>query len=149
MILNAISPHSSLQHKTLAQLWIFALAAAPGYFVAAWTMDRIGRKLIQSLGFFIMGLSFAAIALISAIDSKVKLFLAIYAISYFFTEFGPMPRPSFTRRSFFPFGLAQPGTALRRQLESLGLSLAFLSSHLSCTGEVCEQRNRRPLSSAF
>jgi MFS family permease len=32
-------------------LAIFAIAAVPGYFVAAAMMDRIGRKTIQILGF--------------------------------------------------------------------------------------------------
>jgi MFS transporter, PHS family, inorganic phosphate transporter len=88
-ILNAISPHASLLRHTLTQLIIFACATAPGYFVAAWAMDRIGRKLIQNLGFAMMALSFAGMALIPGIDSKIKIFLALYAISYFFTEFGP------------------------------------------------------------
>lgn len=88
-ILNAISPHATLLRHTLTQLMIFAFAAAPGYFVAAWMMDRIGRKFIQALGFSIMAASFAAMALIPGIDSKVRTFLIFYAISYFFTEFGP------------------------------------------------------------
>jgi hypothetical protein len=33
---------------------VFAVAAAPGYFVAAVTMDRLGRKTIQAIGFGVM-----------------------------------------------------------------------------------------------
>lgn len=88
-ILNAVSPHASLLRQTLTQLMIFAFAAAPGYFVAAWSMDRIGRKLIQCLGFAVMAAAFAGISLVPGIDSKLKVFLALYAVSYFFTEFGP------------------------------------------------------------
>jgi MFS family permease len=63
--------------------------AVPGYFVAAAMMDRMGRKTIQILGFAMMALSFAAIALIPGIEKLVYPFLIVYGISYFFTEFGP------------------------------------------------------------
>ena len=48
-MLHAISPHASLLTETLTQLAVFAVAAVPGYFVAAVMMDRIGRKPIQVL----------------------------------------------------------------------------------------------------
>jgi MFS family permease len=89
LVLSAIAPHASLKHNTLVQLLIFAVAAAPGYFVAAATMDRFGRKSIQALGFGVMGAAFAAMALIPGIQHLVLPFLIIYGISYFFTEFGP------------------------------------------------------------
>ena len=44
MVLAAMSPNKSLLSHTLMQLAIFAIAAAPGYLIAAATMDRIGRK---------------------------------------------------------------------------------------------------------
>jgi MFS transporter, PHS family, inorganic phosphate transporter len=74
---------------TLTQLAVFALAAVPGYLVAAAMMDRMGRKPIQVLGFAMMAVSFAAIALIPGIEKLVVPFLLVYGISYFFTEFGP------------------------------------------------------------
>ena len=89
MVLHAIAPHSSLLHETLVQLAVFAVAAVPGYFIAAAMMDRIGRKPIQVLGFAMMGLSFLCMALIPGIEQLIAPFLIIYGISYFFTEFGP------------------------------------------------------------
>ena len=75
--------------QTLTQLAVFAIAAVPGYFVAAAMIDRMGRKPIQVLGFAMMGASFLAMALIPGIEKLVYPFLIIYGISYFFTEFGP------------------------------------------------------------
>lgn len=89
MVLHAISPKASLLSETLTQLAIFAIAAVPGYFVAAAMMDRMGRKPIQLLGFAMMGGSFLAMALIPGIEKLIYPFLIIYGISYFFTEFGP------------------------------------------------------------
>ena len=62
LVLHAVSPGDNLMTETLTQLAIFAIAAVPGYFVAAAMMDRIGRKTIQVLGFAMMALSFAAMA---------------------------------------------------------------------------------------
>jgi MFS family permease len=89
LVLSAIEPKASLIAKTLMQLGIFAVAAAPGYLIAAALIDRIGRKSIQVLGFAMMAVTFAAIALIPGIDKLVIPFLILYGISYFFTEFGP------------------------------------------------------------
>ncbi len=89
LVIHAVAPGDSLIMETLTQLAIFAIAAVPGYFVAAAMMDRIGRKTIQILGFAMMAMSFAAIALIPGIEKLIYPFLIIYGISYFFTEFGP------------------------------------------------------------
>jgi MFS family permease len=89
LVLHAVAPNDSLIAETLTQLAIFAIAAVPGYFVAAAMMDRIGRKTIQILGFAMMAMSFAAIAAIPGIEKLVYPFLIVYGVSYFFTEFGP------------------------------------------------------------
>jgi len=89
LVIHAVAPDDNLITETLTQLAIFAVAAVPGYFVAAAMMDRIGRKTIQILGFAMMALSFAAIALIPGIEKLIYPFLIVYGISYFFTEFGP------------------------------------------------------------
>lgn len=70
LVLSALAPHASLLKHTLTQLEIFVVAAAPGYFVAAVTMDRLGRKFIQVLGFAVIAASFGAIALIPALRNK-------------------------------------------------------------------------------
>jgi PHS family inorganic phosphate transporter-like MFS transporter len=89
LVLSAITPNKSIEAHTLIQLAVFAVAAAPGYLLAAVMMDRIGRKTIQVLGFAMMALTFGAIALVPDIDKLLIPFLLVYGISYFFTEFGP------------------------------------------------------------
>jgi MFS family permease len=89
LVLEAITPHQSLLRHTLLELLIFTVAAAPGYFVAAYAMDKIGRKTIQAFGFGVMAVAFGCLALIPGIQHLVIPFLIIYGISYFFTEFGP------------------------------------------------------------
>ncbi|HEX4231829.1 MAG TPA: MFS transporter [Bryobacteraceae bacterium] len=89
LVLSAITPHQTLMRHTLLQLMIFVCAAVPGYFVAAATMDKFGRKAIQTVGFAFMALAFGAIGVIPGIEKMVVPFLIIYGLSYFFTEFGP------------------------------------------------------------
>lgn len=89
LILHQLAPKGDLIERTLTQLAIFAVAAVPGYFVAASMMDRMGRKSIQILGFLMMALSFGAMAAIPDIQKLIYPFLILYGISYFFTEFGP------------------------------------------------------------
>ena len=88
-VLAAISPNDSLIWHVLMQLAIFAIAAVPGYFLAAWFMDRMGRKTIQNIGFLMMATAFGIMAIVPNVEKLVVLFLVIYGVSYFFTEFGP------------------------------------------------------------
>jgi MFS family permease len=76
-------------HDTEITLAIFAVAAFPGYLVAAATMDRLGRKAIQVLGFALMAVAFAAIAFLPGGTQAVVPFIFLYGLSYFFAEFGP------------------------------------------------------------
>ena len=89
LVLQVIAPNESILAHTLTQLAVFTVAAAPGYLIAAAMMDRIGRKSIQVVGFGMMAVTFAAIALIPDVTKFVVPFLLVYGISYFFTEFGP------------------------------------------------------------
>ena len=88
-VLAAVSPDDALITHVLTQLVIFVVAAVPGYFVAALFMDRLGRKAIQNIGFLMMAIAFGIMAIVPGIEKLVVLFLIVYGISYFFTEFGP------------------------------------------------------------
>lgn len=89
LVVKAINPHASLLTNTFITLAIFAIAAFPGYLVAAISMDHLGRKVIQAGGFLLMGIAFAGIALLPGGSQAVVPFILLYGISYFFAEFGP------------------------------------------------------------
>lgn len=89
LVLSALQGHHTLLQKTLTQLGIFAVFAAPGYAAAAFGMDRLGRKTIQCIGFGMMVVTFGLLALIPNIEKMVIPFVVIYGVSFFFTEFGP------------------------------------------------------------
>ena len=89
LILKLLQPKGTLLDHTLISLAIFAVAAFPGYWVAVFLMDRIGRKRIQWQGSAVMAVAFALIWLIPDGATAVGIFLPLFAISYFFIEFGP------------------------------------------------------------
>ena len=120
LVLAALAPHASLLKHTLTQLEVFVLAAAPGYFVAAVTMDRLGRKFIQVLGFAIMAASFFALAFLPRIQKDVLPFLVIYGLSYFFTEFGPNATTFIYPTEVFPAGTRTTGHGIAAATGKVG-----------------------------
>ncbi|MEM0159094.1 MAG: MFS transporter [Thermoplasmataceae archaeon] len=95
-MLSALVPSSitgidHLVRTTTYTAFVFGLFAFPGYWIATFTIDRIGRKTVQIVGFSMMTLSFAILGIFHQLLSAQYLiqFLAIYGISYFFIEFGP------------------------------------------------------------
>jgi PHS family inorganic phosphate transporter-like MFS transporter len=71
LVLSALGSDHSILQKTLTQLGIFTVFAAPGYAVAALTMDKLGRKTIQGLGFAMMAVTFGLLALIPNIEKLI------------------------------------------------------------------------------
>jgi MFS family permease len=120
MVLAAISPDKSLLQQTLIQLGVFAVAAMPGYLVAAAMIDRMGRKSIQVMGFTMMALTFAAMALIPGIGKLVLPFLIVYGISYFFTEFGPNATTFVYPAEIFPVRARTTGHGIAASAGKLG-----------------------------
>jgi MFS family permease len=64
VIIKLVAPHASLIGQTGWALAIFAVAALPGFILAALTIDKIGRKLLQPVGFAVMAVAFACLWLI-------------------------------------------------------------------------------------
>ncbi len=92
---------------------IFGIAAFPGYWAAALLIDKIGRKIIQILGFSVMGLSYIIISLTGiASASYILYFLTVYGLSYFFIEFGPNMTTFVYPPELFPITTRGLGTGI-------------------------------------
>ncbi len=120
LVLSALGGNHTLLQKTLTQLVIFAVFAVPGYAVAALTMDRLGRKTIQCLGFALMAVTFALLALIPNIEKMVIPFLCIYGLSFFFTEFGPNATTFVYPSEIFPVRVRTTGHGIAAAMGKLG-----------------------------
>ncbi len=120
LVLSALNSDHTLLQKTLTQLGIFVVFAAPGYAVAALTMDRLGRKTIQCLGFGMMAVAFAVLALWPNLQKMVVPFLIVYGLSYFFTEFGPNATTFVYPSEIFPVRVRTTGHGIAAAMGKLG-----------------------------
>jgi MFS transporter, PHS family, inorganic phosphate transporter len=120
LVLSALGSDHTLLQKTLTQLGIFAAFAAPGYAVAALTMDKLGRKTIQGLGFGMMAVTFGLLALIPNVEKLLWTFLLIYGFSYFFTEFGPNATTFVYPSEIFPVKVRTTAHGITAALGKIG-----------------------------
>ena len=89
LIVKLVDPHGSLIGTTAWTLAIFAVAALPGYLLAAATVDRIGRRALQATGFGVMAVAFAGLWLVPGATTSLAPFLLLFGATYFFAQFGP------------------------------------------------------------
>jgi MFS family permease len=120
LVLSALNSDHTVLQKTLTQLGIFTIFAAPGYAVAALCMDKLGRKTIQCLGFGMMAGTFGLLALIPNIAKLTYPFLIIYGLSYFFSEFGPNATTFVYPSEIFPVRVRTTGHGISAALGKIG-----------------------------
>ncbi len=91
LVPSAVTGLNHLITTTEYSALVFGVAALPGYWLATFTIDRIGRKPIQMIGFAAMAISFGILGVFHQLLSAayVNEFLVVYGLSYFFIEFGP------------------------------------------------------------
>lgn len=87
-------PHPDINAACIHNLALFAVAL-PGYWLATYLMDSLGRKNIQLMGFGAMAILYAVLGgmLLSAKNGAqsigaVPMFL-MYGMTFFFSNFGP------------------------------------------------------------
>ncbi|MDD3759294.1 MAG: MFS transporter [Acidithiobacillus sp.] len=127
MIMHRLAPHADVMQSTALSLIVFAVAAVPGYFLAAFTIDRIGHKTLQMLGFFMMGLMFLLIGAFPVISASIGVFLVIYGLSYFFAEYGPNTTTFVIAGEVFPVNLRTTGHGLSAGTAKVG---AFIGAFI-------------------
>src|SRR2546428_3443958 len=84
LVLKSLNPHSNLLTNMIYTLIIFVVAAMPGYIVAALTIDRLGRKVIQWFGFAMMALAYGLLFVAPVLTTITAAFLLVYGMRYFF-----------------------------------------------------------------
>jgi PHS family inorganic phosphate transporter-like MFS transporter len=79
----------SLQEVTTQNAFV-ALMALPGYYVAVYFINKLGRKVIQLQGFVFMTILFLVLAIWwDSIKEHAVLFIILYGLTLFFSNFGP------------------------------------------------------------
>jgi PHS family inorganic phosphate transporter-like MFS transporter len=119
-VLALLSPRASLLSNTLLQLLIFAVFALPGYALAIWLVDRVGRRSIQTMGFGMMAVAFGLIALVPSVAHTVAPFVLLYGMSYLFSEFGPNTTTFIYPAEVFPVEVRTTGHGLAAAAGKIG-----------------------------
>jgi PHS family inorganic phosphate transporter-like MFS transporter len=134
LVLKSLNSHANLVTDMVYTLLIFVIAALPGYIVAAFTIDRLGRKWIQCMGFAMMVLAFGLLAVAPGLTTITLPFLMIYGMSYFFTEFGPNVTTFVYPAEIFPVMVRSTGHGISAALGKTGAFIgAFVFPYLLST----------------
>ncbi len=127
LIMNNLMPHASLLKHTLLSAMIFLCFAVPGYFCSALYVDKIGRKLLQSMGFAIMAICYGCMALIPEINHHLILFFCLFGLSFFFINFGPNATTFLIPSEIFPTSIRAQAHGMSAAIGKIG---AFMGAFL-------------------
>jgi MFS family permease len=119
-ILKEVSPGASIETKLLLTLALFVAFAVPGYLVAVWKMDQIGHRRLQFVGFAVMATCFVLLGAVPVLTTAVAPFIAIFGLSYFFTEFGPNTTTFVLPSEVFPVNMRTTGHGVAAGIGKLG-----------------------------
>jgi MFS family permease len=138
-ILSEVSPNATLVTKLVLTLALFVIFAVPGYLFAVWKMDKIGHRRLQFIGFAIMALCFLVLAAFPALTVNVAPFIAIFGVSYFFTEFGPNTTTFVLPSEVFPVNMRTTGHGFAAGIGKLGAFVGVflvpeLETHIGLRG---------------
>ncbi|KAJ2799269.1 hypothetical protein H4R20_004505 [Coemansia guatemalensis] len=97
IILDAIgfagngSPYQKLLKNAGGNIILNLLGTLPGYWVTVFTIDRLGRRTIQFIGFTVLLILFCILgfAYHKILDKSVAGFVVLFTLAQFFQNFGP------------------------------------------------------------
>jgi MFS family permease len=124
LVMKALSPTGTLLDHTLTSMVIFLVAAVPGYWISALTIDRLGRKFIQVMGFAVMAVAYGVLWLAPGIAQQTTEFLLVYGVSYLFIEFGPNSTTFVFPSEVFPVTVRGLGFGISASAGKFGAAIA-------------------------
>jgi MFS family permease len=138
-ILSEVSPNASVELKLVLTLALFVVFALPGYLLAVWKMDRIGHRRLQFIGFAVMAACFILLAVVPSLTTSVAPFIAIFGVSYLFTEFGPNMTTFVLPSEVFPVNMRTTGHGVAAGVGKLGAFVGVflvpqLAAHIGLRG---------------
>ena len=138
-ILTEVSPNASIELKLFLTLALFVVFALPGYVLAVWKMDRIGHRRLQFIGFGVMAACFVLLGAVPSLTTSVAPFIAIFGVSYLFTEFGPNMTTFVLPSEVFPVNMRTTGHGVAAGVGKLGAFVGVflvpqLAAHIGLRG---------------
>lgn len=120
LVIKSVAPHATDITSIAWSLIIFAIAAVPGYILAFMTIDKIGHRRLQWIGFLVMGLAFGVIGIVPNLTHDILPFLLIFGLSYFFAEFGPNTTTFVLAAEVYPTSVRATGHGLSAGVAKFG-----------------------------
>ncbi|HYK93262.1 MAG TPA: MFS transporter [Thermoplasmata archaeon] len=81
---------AKVRSLAIGNVLVSLAGAVPGYWAAVALIDRVGRRPLQYIGFAVMAGAFFTLAVAyTPLVGTLSVFLAIYAATFFFANFGP------------------------------------------------------------
>ncbi|KAJ1936926.1 hypothetical protein GGF37_005414, partial [Kickxella alabastrina] len=85
------TPYHQLLKTTAGNIILTLLGTIPGYWAAVFTIDRLGRRTIQVIGFVALIILFCILgfAYHQILDRSIAGFVVLFTLAQFFQNFGP------------------------------------------------------------
>ncbi len=100
---------------------IFAL---PGYWIAVGTIDWLGRRTLQIIGFAVMALSYIVLGIeYSFLKTDLDLFIVVFGVSYLFGNIGPNTTTFILPTELFPTEIRSTGHGIAASIAKLGAGI--------------------------
>jgi MFS family permease len=102
-------------------------------------MDRIGHRRLQFIGFGVMAACFVLLGAVPSLTTSVAPFIAIFGVSYLFTEFGPNMTTFVLPSEVFPVTMRTTGHGVAAGVGKLGAFVGVflvpqLAAHIGLRG---------------
>jgi PHS family inorganic phosphate transporter-like MFS transporter len=150
IVLNAIGYSSgdtiyhSLLHTAIGNLILICAGGVPGYWTSVATIDTLGRKPIQIMGFFLLTIIFIIIGF-GYHELTSKALLALYILAQFFFNFGPNTTTFIIPGECFPTRYRSTGHGISAAAGKIGAIVAqYIANPLlakgstpNCQGTAC------------
>jgi len=150
VVLNAIgysssnTVYNSLLHTATGNLILVCAGSIPGYWTSVATVDTLGRKPIQIMGFFFLTIIFIIIGF-AYHELSSKALLALYILAQFFFNFGPNTTTFIIPGECFPTRYRSTGHGISAAAGKIGAIVAqYIANPLlakdsspDCKGTAC------------
>ncbi|KAL1924999.1 uncharacterized protein VTP21DRAFT_4653 [Calcarisporiella thermophila] len=118
--------YASLFSASVGNIIINLLGTVPGYWVTVFTIERLGRKTIQILGFAFLTVIFLILggAFNQIKNSSIPAFIVLFTLAQFFTNFGPNSTTFIVPGEVFPTRYRSTGHGISAASGKLGAIVA-------------------------
>ena len=136
--------YHTLLHNAIGNLVLVCAGSIPGYWLTVGTVDTIGRRPIQIIGFFFLTIIFCIIGFAYKSLSEGSL-LALYVLAQLFFNFGPNTTTFIIPGECFPTRYRSTGHGLSAACGKVGAIIAQViappllakGATRNCTGSAC------------